>query len=149
MKKIIYIDMDDTLCDLQAAAIQAKEQNPKMPYPQAEYGFYANLAPLNGAVEAIETIYESNEYEPWILTAPSLVNPMCYTEKRVWVENYIGMKMVERLIISPDKSLLKGDYLIDDNVRGRGQEKFDGELIQFGSDKYPSWSIVLEYLGLK
>lgn len=33
-KKIVYIDMDDTLCDLQAAAKAAKERNPKMPYPQ-------------------------------------------------------------------------------------------------------------------
>ena len=45
-KKIVYIDMDDTLCDLTSAAREAKERNPRMPYPQAEYGFYANFEVL-------------------------------------------------------------------------------------------------------
>jgi len=142
-KKIVYIDMDDTLCDLQAAAKAAKERNPKMPYPQAEYGFYANFEPLPGAIEAVSKLYDSEEYEPWILTAPSLVNPLCYTEKRVWVEKFLGMRMVERLIISPNKALLKGDYLIDDNIIGKGQEGFEGRIIQFGSDTYPCWDTVL------
>lgn len=145
-KKIVYIDMDDTLCDLQAAAKAAKERNPKMPYPQAEYGFYASFDPLPGAVDAVSKLYESEEYEPWILTAPSLVNPLCYTEKRVWVEKHLGMRMVERLIISPNKALLKGDYLIDDNIEGKGQEGFEGCLIQYGSDRYSDWSKVLKFL---
>lgn len=147
-KKIVYIDMDDTLCDLQAAAKAAKERNPKMPYPQAEYGFYANFDPLPGAIEAVSKLYDSEEYEPWILTAPSLVNPLCYTEKRVWVEKHLGMQMVERLIISPNKALLKGYYLIDDNIEGKGQEGFEGILIQYGSSGYQSWNSILDFFEL-
>jgi len=147
-KKIVYIDMDDTLCDLQAAAKAAKERNPKMPYPQAEYGFYASFDPISGAIEAVSKLYDSEEYEPWILTAPSLVNPLCYTEKRVWVEKYLGMRMVERLIISPNKGLLKGEYLIDDNVVGKGQENFEGQLIHFGYGIASSWKSVLDLLGV-
>jgi len=147
-KKIVYIDMDDTLCDLQTAAKAAKERNPKMPYPQAEYGFYASFDPLPGAIEAVSKLYCSEEYEPWILTAPSLVNPLCYTEKRVWVEKHLGMRMVERLIISPNKALLKGEFLIDDNVIGKGQDGFEGKLIHFGSDLTPSWRSILDLLNL-
>jgi 5'-nucleotidase len=33
--------------------------------------------------------------------------------------------------------LLKGDFLIDDYITGRGQEYFEGELIHFGSNQYP------------
>ena len=80
------------------------------------------------------------------MTEPSIVNPLCYTEKRIWVEQHSGMEMVERLIISPDKSLLKGDYLIDDIPEGKGQESFEGKLIQFGTSKYPDWQSVVEYL---
>lgn len=144
MKKIVYIDMDDTLCDLQTAVKTAKHRNPKMPFPQAEYGFFANLEPLPFAKEAVTRLSSSEKYEPWILTAPSLINPLCYTEKRVWVESHLGMKMVERLIISPNKALLKGDYLIDDNIEGKGQEGFEGELIQFGSNEFPSWKAIIE-----
>lgn len=147
-KKIVYVDMDDTLCDLQAAAKSAKVRNPRMPYPQAEYGFYANLDPLPGAIEAITMLYGSGKFEPWILTAPSLINPLCYTEKRVWVEKHLGMRMVERLIISPNKALLKGDYLIDDNITGKGQDKFEGIVFQYGIHPYASWKDILEHLNL-
>ena len=58
------------------------------------------------------------------------------------------MRMVERLIISPNKALLKGDYLIDDNVEGKGQEGFEGCLVQYGSRSYPDWSAVLKLFKL-
>jgi len=145
MKKIIYIDIDDTLADLKTAHSKAKRVNPNMTYPQAEYGFYANLLPLDGAVDSVRWFLESAEFDPYILTAPSIKNPMSYTEKRVWVEKYLGMEMVERLIISPNKSLLRGNYLIDDNVEGKGQEGFEGEVLQYGSQQYPSWKAVMNY----
>ena len=143
MKKIIYLDIDDTLADMQKAVKQAKETNPAMPFPQAEYGFYASFTPMSGAVEAVKWLLKSEVFDPYILTAPSVMNPMSYTEKRVWVEQHLGMEMVERLIISPNKSLLKGDYLIDDNISGRGQEGFEGQIFQFGSSEFPDWASVL------
>jgi len=85
-------------------------------------------------------------FDPYILTAPSTKNPMSYTEKRVWVEKHLGMEMVERLIISPNKSLLKGHYLIDDNIEGKGQEGFEGEVLQYGSALYPNWNAVMQSL---
>lgn len=146
MKKIVYIDMDDTLADFMGAYEFAREEKPTMAFPQAEYGFFANLKPLEGAVESVEVLLKSDLYSPYILTAPSTINPLCYTEKRIWVEQHLGMEMVERLIISPDKSLLKGDYLVDDIAEGKGQEGFEGELIQFGTLEYPDWQSVMEFL---
>ena len=146
MKKIIYLDIDDTLADLQSAAKLAKEENPKMLFPQAEYGFFAGLKPLSGAIDAVKWLLQSEYFDPYILTAPSIKNPMSYTEKRVWVEQQLGMEMVERLIISPNKSLLKGDYLIDDNIIGKGQEEFEGQVFQYGSAEFPSWAVVIQKL---
>lgn len=54
------------------------------------------------------------------------------------------------MILSPDKGLLKGDFLIDDHIDGKGQERFEGRLIQFGSGEFPDWAAVLhefEQLG--
>lgn len=146
MKKIVYIDMDDTLADFMGAYEIARERNPAMMFPQAEYGFFANLEPLEDAVESVQRLLDSEHLSPYILTAPSTINPLCYTEKRIWVEQYLGMEMVERLIISPDKSLLKGDYLVDDIPEGKGQESFEGELLQFASTTYPDWQSVMSYL---
>ncbi len=149
MASIIYIDIDDTLADMKTALKNAKQSNPKMPFPQAEYGFYANLTPLSGAIEAVRWLLSSPAFKPYILTAPSIMNPLSYTEKRVWVEKYLGMEMVERLIISPDKSLLKGEYLVDDNIQGRGQEAFEGTVFHYGSRAYPDWDSVINTLKQK
>ena len=70
---------------------------------------------------------------------------MSYTEKRVWVEKHLGLEFVERLIICPDKSLLKGNYLIDDLATGRGQENFEGQLIHFGTETFKNWEDVIRF----
>ena len=85
----------------------------------------------------------------FILTAPSIKNSHCYSEKRDWVEKYLGSEIVERLIISAHKGLNKGHFLIDDNIDGKGQEYFEGEIIQFGADQYPNWKFVRMYLESK
>lgn len=136
--KRVYVDMDDVLADFTSAFIERK--NGSLPYPQSKYGFFLGLKPIIGGLEAIKIL--RTKYDVWILTRPSVLNPLCYTEKRVWVENHLGMEMVERLIISPNKALLKGDYLIDDHEH----PGFEGELIQFGYGSYPDWESVLKYL---
>jgi len=138
--KILYVDMDDVLCDYTRAYSESQEACPEESYPQSKPGFFQNLEPVRGGVEAIALL--QNFFEVYLLTAPSTRNPLCYTEKRLWVERYLGYPMVKRLIISPNKGLLRGDYLIDDHREGRGQEDFEGELIHFGSDFYPDWSAV-------
>jgi 5'(3')-deoxyribonucleotidase len=69
-----------------------------------------------------------------------LRNPWSYTEKRVWVEQHLGFAFVERLIICPNKALLNGDILVDDQTSGRGQELFTGRLWQFGSTELSAFS---------
>ena len=145
---IVYIDMDDVLCDFTKEAKKDLKANPGIQFPQSQYGFFTKLPPLTGAIEAVHALLASAHYEPYILTAPSIYNPLCYTEKRVWVENHLGLEMVNRLIISPNKSLLKGDYLIDDNNTGRFQDEFEGQLLQFGTSAYPDWAAVREFLKL-
>jgi 5'(3')-deoxyribonucleotidase len=49
------------------------------------------------------------------------------------------------LILSHNKHLNHGDYLIDDRDKN-GADKFTGELILFGGEKFPHWDSVIEYL---
>jgi len=53
--------------------------------------------------------------------------------------------MRKRLILSSHKNLNRGDYLIDDRT-ANGADKFSGELISFGTEKFPDWDAVLKYL---
>lgn len=143
---IVYIDMDDVLCDYTTAFNNAIEETPGIAFPQSQYGFYANLAPITEAIESVQKLINSEKFDPYILTAPSTRNPFSYTEKRVWIEKYFGFEFTEKLIISPNKGLLKGDILIDDLISGRGQENFVGKVMQFGSADYPDWNAVMEKL---
>lgn len=140
MKKIVYIDMDGVLCDYKARFDQKRNENPETPYPQAQYGFFANLDPIPNAINSFKLL--RTKFEVFILTAPSINNPLCYTEKRVWVEKHLDMEAVDRLIICKHKGLLMGDYLIDDLEH----PLFQGEQIHFGTMIHPNWDSVINYL---
>jgi 5'-nucleotidase len=135
----IFIDMDNTLCDYNGRFREMRKLRPEINYPQSQYGFFANLDPLPRAIESYRALEE--KYEVLILTAPSYKNPLCYTEKRVWVEKHLGLETTQNLIICKRKELLRGDYLIDDHLYD-----FEGEFIHFGTAKFPDWDRVLSYL---
>ena len=137
--------MDDVLCDFMGSYKECIEANPEMKYPQSQIDFFRNLEPLNGAINAFKKLSDLANTEVYILSAPSEYNPLSYTEKRIWVETHLGFDTVSRLILSSDKSLLKGDYLIDDYTEGKGQDNFEGKLINFGSEEFPNWDSVLKF----
>ncbi|WP_323844362.1 5' nucleotidase, NT5C type [Microbulbifer magnicolonia] len=138
-KTVIYVDMDRTLCDFDGAYRYYQCERPDVAFPQSIPGFYAGLQPLPHAVETYRWLHEQEAFAVFVLTAPSTMNPHCYTEKRLWVEQHLGFDVVDRLIISAHKGLNRGHYLIDDNAEGRGQEYFEGELIHFGQTPFPDW----------
>jgi 5'(3')-deoxyribonucleotidase len=141
--------MDDVLCDFQKAHKNAIQLNPKIQFPQSQYGFFRNLEPIPGGIETVNRLNASEKFSVYILTAPSIKNPLCYTEKRLWIEDHFGIEMVNWLIISPNKGLNKGEYLIDDNNQGKGQENFEGKLLHFGSKDFKGWSQILDYFEEK
>ena len=147
-KKIVYIDMDDTLCDYLSAHQSAMKLRPEIQFPQSQPGFFHGLLPLPGGIEVMKQLLASENYDPFILTAPSIMNPFCYTEKRTWVEEHLGMEYVYRLIISPRKDLLIGEYLVDDYNEGKGQEVFQGKIIHFGTNSCPNWTSIKVLLDL-
>lgn len=153
-RELIFIDMDGVLADAEARMMEWSEDtsiNPdglsvKEMFDKKTYhtpGFYYDIPPVDGAVEAFKKL--SEKYEVYILTAPSWENPSCYTDKRLWVEKFLGEPAYKRLIISNDKSLFTGKALIDDRTK-YGVTKFKGEHIHFGTDSFPDWNSVLKYL---
>jgi len=150
---VVYVDMDDTICEYSAyhakqLAVDRMIVDPSLEvhewFPQSQKGFFRSIPPIPGAIKAVKAL--ANEFDLYFLTAPSVKNPHSYSEKREWIENYFGLEMCHKLIICPNKGLCEGRYLIDDITRGKGQEHFKGELIHFGSDKFPDWDTVLKYL---
>ena len=126
----IFVDMDDTIVNYKEAHNKALEANPKQPYPQSQMGFFTNLEPISGAVTTLQALFDHG-HEIYFLTAPSVLNPMCYTEKRLSIEKLFGLEACYNLIICNDKSLILGDFLIDDRADSHKQDQFKGRFIQF------------------
>ena len=147
MKKIIYIDMDGVLVDLDS---EIKKTETKINGKMKFYGVgFTNLfkdpQPMSGAIEAFEILRKSPKYDVYVLSSAPWQNPATWTYKRLWVEKYLGKSAFKRLILSHHKNLCAGDYLIDDRL-ANGSDKFNGELIQFGTKNFENWSVILKYL---
>lgn len=143
--KIIYVDMDGVLCDFKRGVKERAALEQSVKYPQSKEGFFLNLKPIEKGIETVNRLRSIPFFDVYILTAPSVRNPLCYTEKRLWIENHFDFDMAKKMIISPNKGLNKGHYLIDDYDHGKGQENFEGKLIHFGSDDFKDWDAVLNY----
>lgn len=147
--KIILVDLDNTTLDFNGE--KAKLHHPEhCPFPQGESGFYRNLPPLPGAVEAIALLNADPRYDVHFCTAPSVDvrNVRCWSEKMESIIKTFGEEFYHKTTITFDKSRVIGDFLIDDLPAGRGQENFTGELILFGSEQFKNWQRVLEYFGI-
>lgn len=58
---IVYIDMDDVLCDFTGAKEIALSRNSSVGFPQSQYGFYQKLNPLPGAIDAVSMLIASEK----------------------------------------------------------------------------------------
>ena len=144
-KPIVYIDMDGVLCDFDKRFKELEAQGFKgssvFKHPDA----YKDLEPIEGAIEAWHKLQD--KYETYILSTPAWSNPDSWSEKRKWVEQHLGKSAHKKLILSHNKGLVIGDYLIDDRI-ANGVGDFKGEHIHFGTHNYPDWESVLQTLGI-
>lgn len=91
--------------------------------------FFTNLEPIPGAIEAFKQM-NANGLNLFICSSPTS-NSSSYSEKADWVEMHLGREWVKRLILTKDKTIVHGDYLIDDNPVIKGVYKPSWEHILF------------------
>jgi len=151
---IYLIDMDNTIADLQGGfAIEWARRHPErtpfkkgdqdkfiledcFPENDASYvseilygpGFMRKLPVIEGAVEALRDL--DNIGDVVICTTPFDEYKNCIAEKYHWVEEHFGKDWVKKVMPADDKTLVRGDILIDDKPHIRGKLK-------------PSWKHIL------
>jgi len=76
-------------------------------------GFYRSLPVIPGAVAAVEEL-QSLGHDVRICSAPLTAYRHCVAEKFEWVEKHFGAEFVDRLVLTKDKTLVRGDVLVDD-----------------------------------
>jgi len=139
-KPIIYIDLDGVCADYNSYfADQYLEHGREMEDIFLDKEVFNRLSKIDGCVKAVRIL--NNDYDLYFLSTPIWQAPDSYTDKRLWISKVFGNIATNKLILSHNKGLLKGDYLIDD-TKSNGVGDFEGEHLWFGQD-YKNWDEVL------
>lgn len=145
LRKIVYIDMDNVLVDFQSgidrldATVLSEYENRLDEVPH----IFSYMQPKTDAVESFNRLAE--RYDVYILSTAPWNNPSAWADKLEWVKRYFGESAYKRLILTHHKELNNGDFLIDERMKN-GAGEFSGELILFGSERFPDWKAVTAYL---
>ena len=145
-KKRVFVDMDNVLVDFDSGLAQVNEdiKNEYEGRLDEIPGVFGLMKPISGAIEAMHELQK--QYDLFILSTAPWKNPSAWSDKVKWVTQYLDDVFHKRMIITHRKDLCQGDYLIDDRGKN-GTSEFAGEWIEFGSERFPDWNSVLEYLN--
>lgn len=111
----------------------AEEHNDDIRELTTARGFFRGIKPIPGAIETLRKILSERKFEPFICTAPEVEaeGQCCFSEKAEWVDHLLGREWTERLILTKDKTLVHGDFLLDDKP------------VIKGINRQPSWERIV------
>lgn len=138
--KVILVDMDNTLVDWdsQFYSMMSRlhphvplttretrinwsiERNYPSQYERAILGltnepeFWRTMPPMSGGIEAMKAMVTGGLNVFIVSTPDPQHTARCAKEKFDWVEHYLGQSWKNKVILTADKTLIRGDVLIDD-----------------------------------
>lgn len=94
-------------------------------------GFYENLPVVDGAVPALNELVELG-YDIRVCTSPLTEYRNCVLEKYEWIERHFGREFTRRIVMCKDKTIIRGDFLIDDHPG-----------LYRANDQTPAWTQII------
>lgn len=154
----LYIDMDNVIVDfmsgvnrLEPAVLESHQKlhGEGKNLDEIE-GVFALMDPMPGAIEAVMALAES--FDTYILSSSPWLNPSAWSDKLNWIHRHFGHSpespLYKRVILSHNKHLNSGDFLIDDRPNN-GAAEFGGEWVHFGSPGFENWEQVSQYMMMQ
>ena len=148
-KKILYIDLDGVIVDFESGIKKLSEKDGIKYFERYDEapGIFKLMEPIPDAINAVKML--SNHYDIFILSTAPWNNPSAWSDKIKWIKKHFGSDngsvLYKKMILTHRKDLNYGDILIDDRTKN-GADKFSGELITFGSKRFPDWDTIIGYL---
>ena len=145
---LIYVDMDNVIVDFKSA-LRKRNIDENMENADEIQDIFSEMDPMEGAIEGYNKLVEMG-HDVYILSTAPWENPSAWSDKLLWVKKYLGIVAYKRLILSHNKNLNSGDYLIDDRV-ANGAGKWGKKLLRFGFDEngkpfdYPNWDSIIKF----
>lgn len=146
--KSTYPELMDKADGRKFKSFLSDEQN-RVFYQMMDDGkFFANLPPMDGAIEVMRNL--TANHEVYIVSAGTLIPKSC-SYKYDWIVKYLPFVDVKNIVFCMNKGAVLADYLMDDHVQNfRG---FEGKGILFGKDQhyldYPdrveNWAAMAQY----
>jgi 5'(3')-deoxyribonucleotidase len=106
-------------------------------------GIFSLMDPIENAIESYAAL--TRKFDTYILSTAPWDNPSAWSDKLLWVKKHLGQHAYKRLMLSHHKNLHVGDFLVDDRIKN-GADLFAGEHIHFGTELFPNWNVVVDYL---
>ncbi|MCK9445978.1 hypothetical protein M0Q50_03700 [bacterium] len=148
MKKLFF-DMDGVIVNFQSG-IDKLDIDTLKKYKDCldeVPGIFGLMEPIDGAIDAVYEL--SKHFDVYILSTAPWNNVSSLSDKIKFIHNYFGKDkdsvFYKKVFLTHHKEMVDGDILIDDRSNN-GAKDFKGEWIHFGSEKYPNWKIVIEYI---
>ena len=99
--------------------------------------------PIPGAVKAFREL--SASYDTWLLASTPYDEPQMWSDTVRWTEAHFGVPAWDKVILSPRRDLLLGDYLVAPRTERFGTDAFMGTHLPFGEEPFHTWEEILTY----
>ncbi len=108
--KILYIDMDNVLVDFPSAfpKLDSRTLNDFKNDLDEVPGIFSLMKPMPFAIRSVEFL--SVHFDIYILSTAPWNNPSAWTDKLLWIKEFLPQVAYKRLILSHNKHLNVGDY---------------------------------------
>ncbi len=146
----------DEVTHFNTETIFPKEYQERVEEIADEEGFFKDLKPFPGVIDAFAEISTDSRFQVFICTTPKKFykSSSSVGEKHAWIARHLGKRWTDKMILTRDKTLVRADILIDDKPEIKGvcvpswlhiyySRPYNAHIVKPRITKWADWESVL------